>query len=81
MPCLICRNLERAFEASQSEYLEARSSACYRVCRKPAAHMNVDMERAKSELKEHQSVCVFAARKPALLPSGKVPVSLRQVAA
>jgi hypothetical protein len=81
MPCLICRDLERAFKASQSEYIEARSSACYRVCRKPAAHMNVDMERAKCELDEHQSVCVSAVRKLALLPLGKVPISLRQLAA
>jgi len=81
MPCLICGDLERAFEACQSEYVQALSSACYRVCRKPAAHMNVDMERAKSELKEHQSVCVFAVRMSALLPLRKVPISMRQVAA
>jgi hypothetical protein len=31
MDCLICANLERAYEASLNEYVEARTSVCYRV--------------------------------------------------
>ena len=60
MRCLICRDLERAFEARRSEYIEARCSASYRVCTKAAADKYVDMERAKSELEEHLLVFVSA---------------------
>jgi hypothetical protein len=47
MDCLTCRDLERAFESSHRAYIEARSAAYYRV----------SMERAKSDLEEHQ-LCV-----------------------
>ncbi len=60
MDCSICRDLERAFEARHSEYTEARSAAYYRVTTELAAYKNVDMERAKSDLEEHQLVCVLA---------------------
>ena len=58
MDCLICTGLERAFESRHSEYVEARSAAYYQVSTELAAYKNVDMERAKSDLKEHQLVCV-----------------------
>jgi len=59
--CLICKGLERTFESRRSQYIEARSAAYYRVSTELAAYKNVDMERAKSDLKEHQLVCVSAA--------------------
>jgi hypothetical protein len=62
MNCLICKNLERALESRRSEYTEARSSAYYQVTTEFAAHKNVDKERAKSNLEEHQLVCTSAAR-------------------
>ena len=62
MGCLICRDLERAFKARHSEYIGARSAASYRVSTQLAAYKNVDMERAKNELEEHQLVCVSAAQ-------------------
>jgi hypothetical protein len=71
MDCPICRDLERAFAATQGEYVEARLSACYRVCRKFAARMNVDMERAKYELEEHRCVCVSEPMQ--IRGSGKPP--------
>ena len=71
MDCPICRDLERAFEAGLSEYIEARSSACYRVSKRLAAKKNVDMERARYELEEHRLVCVSAVRVLALLPERK----------
>ena len=37
MDCLICANLERAYEARLSEYVEARTSVCYRVSTRLAA--------------------------------------------
>jgi len=58
--CLICKDLERAFESRRSQYLDARSAAYYQVSTELAAYKNVDMERAKSDLEEHQLVCVSA---------------------
>jgi hypothetical protein len=60
MDCLVCKNLKRALELRRSEYLEARSAAYYRVSTELAAYKNVDMERAKSDLEEHQFVCASA---------------------
>ena len=61
MDCLMCKDLERAFESRRSQYIEARSAPYYRVSTELAACKNVDMERAKSDLEEHQLVCVFVA--------------------
>jgi len=58
MECSICKDLERALESRRSKYIEARSAAYYRVSTELAAHKNVDMERAKSDLEEHRLVCV-----------------------
>jgi hypothetical protein len=60
MECLTCKNLERALESRHSEYVEARSSAYYQVTSEFAAHKNVDEERAKSDLEEHQLLCAAA---------------------
>jgi hypothetical protein len=68
MDCPICGELKRAYEAGFSEYIEARSSACYQISKKLAARKNVEMERAKSELEEHRSVCASAISVLALLP-------------
>jgi len=61
MDCLKCKNLEQAFESRLSEYIEARSAAYYRVSTELAAYKNVDMERARNDMEEHQLVCVSAA--------------------
>jgi len=58
----MCKDLERAFEHRRSQYFEARSAAYYRVSTELAAYKNVEMERAKSDLKEHQLVCVSSAK-------------------
>ena len=81
MDCSICLDLAGAFEAGLSEYIEARSSACYQVSKGPSAKKNVDMERARYELEEHRLVCVSAASVLALLPEPDVTTSLRQLAA
>lgn len=81
MDCSICRDLKRAFETGLSEYIEARSSASYGLSTKLAAFKNVEMERTKSELKEHRLVCVSAIRVIALLPERDVSTGLRQLAA
>jgi hypothetical protein len=61
MDCSICKNLERILEFRRGKYIEARSDAYYRVSTELAAYKNVDMERAKSDLEEHQLVCAAAA--------------------
>ena len=78
MDCLICANLERAYEARLSEYVEARTSVCYRVSTRLAAQRNVDMERARYELEEHRSVCVLQHTETLRISSG---VSLYQPSA
>jgi len=60
MDCLICKDLERVVKSRRSKYLDARCAAFYRVSTELAAMRNVDMERAKSDLAEHQLVCTSA---------------------
>jgi hypothetical protein len=81
MECSICRDRERTYQARLSEYTEARSSACYQVSKRLAAFKNVEMERAKSDLEEHQLVCVSVIRVLALLPERDVSTGLRRLAA
>ncbi len=61
MDCPTCKDLERVFEARRSNYMTARAAAYYQVSTELAAYKNVEMERARSDLEEHQLVCVFAA--------------------
>jgi hypothetical protein len=77
MDCPICRSLEQGYAAGLSEYVMARSSVCFRLSTKFAAQKNVDMERAKYALEEHQLQCVSAIKLLALLPKPDVPKSLR----
>lgn len=81
MDCSICRDLARAFEATLSDYIEARSTACYKVSKRLAAKKNVDIERAKYELEEHRLICVSAVGAHALLPKRDLSSNLRQLAA
>jgi hypothetical protein len=81
MKCSVCANLERAYLARLSEYVEARSSAGFHVSTRLAAQINVEMERARYELEDHHAVCTFAALPPALLPSREAPAKLVSIAA
>jgi len=58
MQCLKCKNLQEAFESRLSKYIEACSAAYYRVSTELAAKKNVDMERARYDLEEHQLTCL-----------------------
>jgi hypothetical protein len=62
MDCLKCTDLRQAFESKLGKYIEACSAAYYRVSTELAAHKNVDMERAWSDLEEHQLICMSAPR-------------------
>jgi hypothetical protein len=62
MDCVKCLELRQTFEFKRGEYVEARSAAYYQVSTELAAQRNVDMERAKNDLEEHQFVCVSSAK-------------------
>ena len=64
MGCLECKNLEEAFESRLSQYIDACTAAYYQVTTELAAKKNVDMERARNDLKEHQLVCASAEVRP-----------------
>ena len=57
MDCLKCMHLEQVFESRLSKYCEARFSSFYRVSTELAAKNQVDMERARNDLEDHQSTC------------------------
>lgn len=73
--CLLCRDLERAYEARRDEYIEARCSACFRLYTELAAGKNVEMERARYELEEHRLVCASTSTKCGPLPELRVAVA------
>lgn len=81
MECQICRDLQQAYDAELREYIQARSSACFRVSKKFAAKKNVNMERARYELEEHRLRCVFAGEPLVLSSDWDTPMRLRQLAA
>jgi hypothetical protein len=61
--CPVCKRLERTFEGWNSECIRARSSLYLGVSTRFAAYDNVEMERARSELQMHRSVCAFSVTK------------------
>lgn len=71
MGCPVCKRLERTFEGWNTECIRARSSLYCTISSRFAAYDNVEMERARSELRMHRSVCVLFAATPA----GPRPVS------
>ncbi len=81
MGCPICRNLQLDYESRVCEYIEARSSASYEMSKKLAAQKNVEMERARYELEEHQFVCVKAVRVTSRLPMREVSTHLGRLVA
>ena len=81
MDCAICRDLERELEARYQEFKDACCSASYGVCTKPAAYRNVDMERARSALQDHQLVCASVVTRAALQPLRPASPSRRPLAA
>jgi hypothetical protein len=61
MDCLECKSLEAAFRSMLGLYVEARSAAYFQVSTELAAKKNDDMERARNNLEEHQSLCASIA--------------------
>jgi hypothetical protein len=81
MKCLICRELERAYNVGLGEYIEARSSACYRFTKRFAAAKNVDLERARYELEEHRHLCAPVCKVLTLPGKRDMPLRLERPAA
>lgn len=75
MNCLICHDLERAYDAAFSEYIEARSSAWFSVSSDVAAHRNVDLERTRYDLEEHRLVCVSSRTVTPIVRAEQVALS------
>ena len=69
MNCVECRNLTRGLELTKTKHVEALSASFYRVSTDIAAKTEVDMERAASDLYEHQLTCPLAPAQPALHPA------------
>jgi hypothetical protein len=67
MGCPVCKRLERIFEGWNTECIRARSSLYCTVSNRFEAYDVVEMERARSELQMHRSVCVLAITKAARL--------------
>lgn len=60
MNCSECKDLYRAFERTRARFEEARSAAFFQVSTKIAVRNHVNLERAKSDLREHQETCPWA---------------------
>jgi hypothetical protein len=60
MNCHECRDLYRAFERRTTHYLEARSAAFFQVSTQIAVSKLIAMQRALSDLREHQADCPWA---------------------
>lgn len=58
--CSICEGLEQTLEARRTDYIEARSSAYFKVSTELAAYKKVELERARITLEEHRLICVSA---------------------
>jgi len=64
--CSICTYLECAFKSRHGEYMTTCSEAFRRVSSKRMAYASVEMERARSELETHRTVCVSAVAEAAV---------------
>lgn len=60
MNCPECRGLYRIFEQKRARYVEARSAAFFQISTKIAVRRDVDLQRAFSDLQEHQAACPWA---------------------
>lgn len=63
MTCSLCRNLNQALEHRLSDFNGALSSAVPRMSDQMVAKRNVELQRARYELEEHQRDCALAADK------------------
>jgi hypothetical protein len=60
MKCSECRDLYRVLERRSASFEEARSAAFFKISPRLAARKHVDLQRALSDLQEHQAECPWA---------------------
>jgi hypothetical protein len=60
MNCTACNDLYRTLQRTHSSYVEACNAAFFKVSTEIAAMKQIAMERAKSDLYEHQLDCASA---------------------
>ncbi|MGA2101577.1 MAG: hypothetical protein ABSG34_10765 [Candidatus Sulfotelmatobacter sp.] len=60
MNCSECRDLYRVLERRNARYVEARTAAFFKISPRLAARKHVDLQRAMSDLQEHQAECPWA---------------------
>ena len=59
--CSQCRELDRVLRRKLAQYAEACSSPFYQVTKELAARSQVNMERARNDLREHLLICTDRA--------------------
>jgi len=75
--CSVCKDLEQAFKSRRGKYIESRTASYYQVSTELAAFNNVEMERAKSDMDEHQLICASAVElRPEGMAETVAPVAL-----
>jgi hypothetical protein len=57
MACALCSHLTAIFQSAHERYIAASNGVFCLVSTELAASRLVDLERAKNDLTEHQSVC------------------------
>jgi len=62
MRCSVCMDLERALENKRLECVKVLSGPYFDFSDRFIAYANVEMERARSDLERHRSLCVSAIR-------------------
>ncbi|HTS71590.1 MAG TPA: hypothetical protein VMO17_21660 [Terriglobia bacterium] len=62
MRCSVCTHLERVLDSKNVECAKVLSGPDCRFRDRFVAYGNIEMERAKSDLEVHRSVCVSAIR-------------------
>jgi hypothetical protein len=72
LTCSTCVTLTRALDGSRRAYAKACSASLRRVTSRYVAYDVVEMERAKSDLAMHRSICLIALAEPAA-PATKPP--------
>jgi hypothetical protein len=76
LSCQTCVNLTRALDSSRRAYAKACSAEMRQVTSRYVAYDVVEMERAKSDLAMHRSICLIALAEPAA-PATKTKKSAR----
>ncbi len=64
MGCQLCLNLEQALREKRNECLQAISSPYSLVSSRFEAYMYVEMERARFDLEDHRSACIYSVNTP-----------------